>query len=237
MASTHPEQPAVPVENFRSRVARERRAQMHERLINATMDAYLLCEPGRTPVIDDVIRLADVSRGTFYKYFDSVDAVLGEIGRRTADEMLDTFGRIFGADADPATRLAAGPLMALIRALMEPRHGAFISRVDFVEFFGGSDPRRQWVERSIQDAHAMRSLDLHNPDAAVDLIIGATVEGTRRILRTPHISTQYVCEMTTMLLLAFGMPRQAAGDAVSSAWNKLSSAANTLSWWKTDHVN
>src|SRR5438128_9172407 len=132
-------QPAAPAQDFRVRVAGEKRARMRERLIAATLDAYLDLGPGRHPVIDDVIRLAGVSRGSFYKYFDALDDVLAEIGRRMADEMLASFERMFSPDDDPAVRIAGGPLMALARTAMEPRHGAFISRVDFIDYLGGND--------------------------------------------------------------------------------------------------
>ena len=104
--------------DFRVRVAAAKRDRMRARLITATQDAYLAADANRTPVIDDVIRQAGVSRGTFYKYFDSLDEVLAVIGRRAADEMLESFDALFASVPDPAVRVAAGPLMALARAAM-----------------------------------------------------------------------------------------------------------------------
>ena len=76
------------VQDHRVRVAEQKRERMRERLIDATQVAYLACEPGRHPVVDDVIRIAAVSRGSFYKHFTAIDELFAEIGGRMAQEML-----------------------------------------------------------------------------------------------------------------------------------------------------
>lgn len=219
-------------DDFRVRVAGEKRARMRERLITATMDAYLRAEPGRHPVIDDVIRVAEVSRGTFYKYFDALDEVLAEIGRRVADEMLASFSLIFGDCDDAAVRVASGPLMALARSAMEPRHGAFVSRVDFIDYLAGPDPRHHLVEHSLVAGRNAGVLKFDSLPAAVDVIIGLSVEGARRILRTRTLDGAYIREMATMVLLALGMPRRAAEQAVSKAWLRLQQSTQHLPWWQ-----
>lgn len=206
---------------------------MRERLIAATMDAYLFCDTGRQPVIDDVIRVAEVSRGTFYKYFDALDEVLAEIGTRMADEMLTSFSRIFGPGVDAAVRVAAGPLMALARAAMEPRHGAFISRVDFIDYLAGPDPRHHLVERSLIAGREAGVLRFDSMQAAVDVVIGLSVEGARRILRSRSLDEDYIREMATMVMLALGMPRRSAERAVTEAWKHLQQAADHLPWWQS----
>ncbi len=218
--------------DHRSRVASEKRTRMRERLIVATMDAYLEVDPSRHPVIDDVIRIAEVSRGTFYKYFDALDAVLTEIGQRTADEMLGTYEEVYGPVDDAAVRVAAGPVMALARAAMEPRHAAFISRVDFIDFLDSADPRRRQVETSLSEARAQGVLTFDALDAAVDVVIGCSVEGARRVLRHRMLDGAYIRELSTMVMRALGMPREQAVEAVSGAWTRLQQSAARLHWWK-----
>ncbi len=221
-----------PTGDHRSRVASEKRSRMRERLIVATMDAYLAVDPSRHPVIDDVIRIAEVSRGTFYKYFDALDEVLAEIGQRTADEMLGTYEQVYGPLDDAAIRVAAGPVMALARAAMEPRHAAFISRVDFIDFLDSADPRRRQVETSLSEARAQGVLAFEALDAAVDVVIGCSVEGARRVLHHRMLDGAYIRELSTMVMRALGMPREQAADAVSGAWTRLQHCADQLHWWK-----
>lgn len=222
------------VVDFRVRAAAQKRQRMRERLITATIDAYGAAQPGVMPVIDDVIRAAQVSRGTFYKYFDSLDQVLAEIGQRSAAEMLSSFEQLFDGVTDAAVRTAAGPLMAMARAAMEPRHAAFISRMDFIDFMAGQDPRSLIVSRCLEDGRLQGRLKFESLDAAIDLVIGVSVEGARRVLKSGALDAATLHETTTLVLLGLGLGREAAENAVSQAWQHLQTQAQAraLHWWK-----
>jgi AcrR family transcriptional regulator len=224
-------QPAA-TEDFRVRVAAQKRERMRARLIAATKDAYLAGGPKRMPVVDDVIRQASVSRGTFYKYFDSLDEVLAEIGHAVAGEMITTYDRLFAATNDPAVRIAVGPLMAMARAAMEPRHGAVIARVNFVEYLGGEDPGALIVKRSLTEAKNAGALEFDSLDAAIDVVIGATVEGVRRTCRTGVLDGAYIRELTAVLMIGFGLSRKRAQSAVAEAWQHLQRQSAALHWWR-----
>lgn len=218
--------------DFRVRAAALKRDRMRARLIAATMDAYVDAGVGRPPVIDDVIRIAEVSRGTFYKYFDSLDEVLAEIGRQVAGEMLSSFERLFAGVDDGAVRSAAGPLMAMARAAMEPRHGAFIARVDFIEYLGSEDPRSLIVRRCLADGREQGRLKFESLDAAVDLVIGVSVEGARRVLKSRVLDGAYIRESATLVMLGLGLSRRQAAQAVAASWQHLQKNAAELHWWK-----
>lgn len=221
-----------PAADHRHRVASERRARMRERLIEATRAVYSQSTGGRRPMIDDVIRAADVSRGTFYKYFDSLDEVLSEMGRGAANEMLLSFDRLFGPLNDAAVMLATGPLMALARAAMDPPHGAIISHADMVDRISGDDPRRQLVYRSLRFGRDQGVFEFDSIEAAFDLVIGTSVEGARRISRTGELDGGGIRETVVMLLRGLGMERSAARRAVDTAWQLLQDASPHLHWWK-----
>jgi len=227
-----PPEAEEPKANHRHRVARERRTRMRERLIAATMDVYSQSPGGRRPVIDDVIRAADVSRGTFYKYFDTLDEVLVEIGRSAASEMLLSYDRLFSPLDDGAVMLATGPLMALARAAMDPPHGAIISHADMIDRTSGEDPRRQLVYRSLNHGRDQGVFKFDAIEAAFDLVIGTSVEGARRISRTGQLDGAGIRETVVMILLGLGMQRPAARRAVDTAWQLLQGASEHLHWWK-----
>lgn len=221
----------VPTDH-RVRVAEQKRERMRERLIDATMAAYLSCDAGRHPVVEDVIRVAEVSRGSFYKHFDAVDEVFAEIGRRMAQEMLACYGRLAAPLGDGAARVALGPLMALVRSAMEPRHGAFIARVDFIEYLTSDQPRTHLVAQNLQAARSSGALQFQSLDAAVDLLIGSTVEGARRIVRARRVDAAYIRELSAMVLRALGVSPAHADDAVDRAWQRLADEAASLHWWR-----
>jgi AcrR family transcriptional regulator len=234
MAATVREQPpkAPAAEDFRVRAAADKRERMRARLIDATMDAFLDVGPGVQPVIDDVIRAADVSRGSFYKYFNSLDEVLAEIGRNMADEMLTSVDHLFAGVDDAAVRIAAGPLMAMARAAMEPRHAAFIARVDFIEFLASEDPRALIVKQGLSDGRTQGRLKFESLDAAVDLVVGVSLEAARRVLKTRSLDGAYIRETATLVLLGLGLTRKGAERAVADAWQHLQEHSAELHWWK-----
>lgn len=232
LASLDPTEDEQPLADHRRRVARERRARMRERLIAATMDVYRQSAGRRRPVIDDVIRAANVSRGTFYKYFDTLDEVLSEIGHTTASEMLQSFERLFEPLDDGAVMLATGPLMALTRAAMDPAHGTIVSHVDLVDRISGDDPRRQLVFRSLNYGREQGVFQFGSIEAAFDLVIGVSVEGARRLSRTGQFDEAGIRETVVMILLGLGMQLPAARLAVATAWQRLQDASEHLHWWK-----
>ena len=65
----------MPIQDHRQRVAAERRERMRSRLLASAMKLIAEKGPAATS-IDDVISAAEVSRGTFYKYFPSPDALV-----------------------------------------------------------------------------------------------------------------------------------------------------------------
>jgi len=226
----------VPSRDYRVRVAAAKRDRMRARLAVATQEAYLRGEANRTPVIDDVIREARVSRGTFYKYFDSFEEALEAIGRASAQEMLASFERVFASVSDPAVRVAAGPLMALARAAMEPRHGAFISKVDFVDFLDGADPHAAIVKRCLTEARSKGVLWFESLDAAVDVVVGTSLEGMRRMVKGRALNGAYMRETVCLVMIALGLKRRSAQRVVSDAWQHLQKSSASLSWWRADHV-
>ena len=75
-------------EDHRVRVGRQKRERMRAHLLKSV---FSVCsrETLRDPAsIDDVVKDASVSRGTFYKYFDSLDEAISELGLQMADEMV-----------------------------------------------------------------------------------------------------------------------------------------------------
>lgn len=218
--------------DHRVRVAGQKRERMRERLIDATMAACLGCEAGRHPVVEDVIQIAEVSRGSFYKHFDAIDEVFAVIGRRMAHDMLSSYSQLVAALPDDASRVALGPLMALVRAAMEPSHAAFIARVDFVDYLASNEPRAHVVGLSLRHGRECGALHFQSPDAAMDLLIGACLEGTRRILRTRRLDFVAIRELTAMVLRGLGVTPADADRAVALAWQRLQGEAGTLHWWK-----
>ena len=81
-------------------------------------------------VIDDVVKTAAVSRGSFYKHFTSLEEALDAIGRDLADEMTIGLMPVYDVLSDPSHRLAAGFQLFQWRAAFDPVWAHFVSRTD-----------------------------------------------------------------------------------------------------------
>lgn len=235
-ASKHGRPAAPASEDFRIRLAAEKRERMRERLIEATLQAYAGSTPGLRPVIDDVVRVAGVSRGSFYKYFDSIEDILPVLGQRMADEMVDAFQRLFGDVADPALRIAAGPLLSFCRSAMDPTHVACTASVDFVAYFGQGRLHGMTVTDQLLAAREAGVLEFDSLDAAIDLVTGATMEGSRRVQRAPRLNVAHAKALTVAILCGLGMARAAAPRAAEQAWQLLMERCADLSWWRPAQI-
>jgi AcrR family transcriptional regulator len=218
-------------EDFRVRVAREKRERMRQRLLFAALDVFLVGEWLRPPAIDDIIQKAGVSRGTFYKYFDSLEELLAILGQQMAAETLSTYQRIFDPIADAATRVAGGPLLGLTRAAMQPRRVPFTSKVDFGGYLSRDDGMWHVVSNCLAAGKTSGDLSFSSLDAATDFVIGATIEATRRQICLQSFDKDYVFEVTRMIITGLGLDRPRAAQAVQKAWDQLEAHATTLPWW------
>lgn len=219
----------APAADFRVRAAAEKRDRMRARLIAATMDAYLDAGTGRPPVIDDVIRVAEVSRGTFYKYFDSLDLAIAELGLQLADEMTDGILSIYDVLEDPIMRTATGFQMFLLRSMLDPEWGAFIAHIGLLS---GDTLFTRKIREDIQLGVETGDYVVASVELASDLLMGAKIEAIRRMIAGGG-SVAYVQGMAMLVLRAFGVAPVKAEKTVYRAFARLvSEAPGKVAWWR-----
>ena len=85
---------------------------MRARLMDAALTVASQKGPARTS-IDDVIAAADVSRGTFYKYFDSTEKLIAAMAEEVAADLVRLVDPVIEVYPDPVVRLALGTRTAL----------------------------------------------------------------------------------------------------------------------------
>jgi len=106
---------------------------MRDHLLGAVLAVYP-GKPGQGPaVIDDVIRVAKVSRGTFYKYYPSLEEAVAELGAKLAAEMVAAIGALYDSLEDPIERSATAFQLYLSRAIIEPKWGVFVAHLNHLK--------------------------------------------------------------------------------------------------------
>jgi AcrR family transcriptional regulator len=215
-------------ENHRVRVGRERRERMRAHLLQAVLVA---CsgETSRDPaVIDDVTREAKVSRGTFYKYFTSLDQAIAEMGLNLAVEMTAGILSVYDVLEDPVLRTATGFQMFLLRSIVDQRWGAFIAHIGLLS---GNNLLVSKIKADITLGVKTGDYAVQSIDVATDLLMGAKIEAIRRIIAGER-SLPYIHSMAGMVLRSFGVSPSKADRSVIDAYKRLArEAPSKVSWW------
>jgi AcrR family transcriptional regulator len=212
------------------RVARERRAKMRAHLLQSV---YQVCsgEKDREPaVIDDVVRHADVSRGTFYTYFDSMEVAIAELGLELADEMTSGLLAIYDVLEDPVMRTSTGFQLFLLRSVIDRQWAAFIARIGLLS--GDNHLFTSKIKADIKLGVDTGDYVVASVEFATDLLMGAKIGAIRRILAGESTS-HHIQTMASMVLRSFGVSPSKADKSVQKAYDRIHALApSKLSWWR-----
>lgn len=218
----------APAEDHRVRVGRQRREKMRAHLL-ASVIAVCSGEHREPAQIDDVITHAKVSRGTFYKYFDSMDQAIAELALQLAEEMTDGILWIYDVLDEPVMRTATGFQMFLLRAMMEPEWGAFIAHIGLLS---GDNLLTRKIRNDIQLGIETGDYAVSSIELASDLLMGAKIEAIRRLI-TGGGTADYVRGMATLVLRSFGVSPAKAEKTVQRAFDRLFlEAPGKITWWR-----
>lgn len=218
-------------EDHRVRVARERRERTRRLLLQSVLHVCSTLSPNDVASIDDVIRHADVARGTFYKYFASMEEAIGELALYLADENTASILPVYDCLEQPAMRTATGFQLFLIRALLQPRWAGFIARLGLLR---GNSLFISKVHSDIELGMSTGAYRLSSMQMAGDFLMGAKTEAMLRIIESGG-SLDYVCGTAELVLRAFGVPLEEAGQTAREALDRLcAEAPGAVTWWSPD---
>ena len=104
------------VHDHRIEAAQRKREKMRNRILEATTNVFTHTTDD-APVIEDVVREAQISRGTFYKYFDSLDEALVAAGVEANNRMIADISSVYAFLSEPWQRSSVGFRIFMVRAL------------------------------------------------------------------------------------------------------------------------
>ena len=204
---------------------------MRERLLSAASSIFLSERGANSAIAEDVMRAAGVSRGTFYKYFNSVEEAADAVGQRLADEAVREFIEAHsGPDRTPVERTALGAQMLMSRAVLQPAWGGFVSRSGHLS---QDSAYAAAVRRTTLDGRTTGDFKFNSTKAAVDFQIGAVMEGMRRLVAGQPHPRAYLCEVAAMTLKGLGADHNLSEMASTNASRDLSLLGpGRLPWWR-----
>jgi len=221
--------PASGPEDHRVRVARQKREKMRRRLLAATLQACAEKDTLAPVVVDEIMRVANVSRGTFYNYFTSVEEAVGAVGRQQADEFSASVIQLRGGIASPVRHVAVANHLFLVRAALDPVWGSYFLRWNYLLIPSkGGDIMVSALSLG-REAGDFRFEHLSN---AVDFVMGAVLGATRRIVRGEHVSLANICEAQRMILQGLGVSARRADETLRYTVAYVREHGPQLGWWR-----
>lgn len=212
-------------ENHRTRVGAERRERMRLRLLESALVVFSEKGP-EASVIDDIIKLAGVSRGSFYNYFKTNEELLDAVAVAISNDIIRIIDPLVRAHADPVTRISLGLRLLLLAVQKSTALAAFFGRLRWP---GIDSPLEGILNMSRDIRLGMESGDLSagSLQAASDVFLG-TLFCAANTLTQADVPASYSEDITKAVLQALGVRAAKAGKAVRMPLPELSFAGTEI---------
>ncbi|PVE21696.1 TetR/AcrR family transcriptional regulator [Microvirga sp. KLBC 81] len=163
----------------RAEIGREKRARTRAQLVAAANSLYAR-QAVETVTVDDVVREAEVAKGTFYVHFTGLDALNAAVAEelvRSLDELLQPVRLSLD---DPALRIAFGCSSFIDKALDDARWGALTSKFLLATPQWGEVVRRRLLEDLQQLSKALPRGEA-SAELNLEIVIGIILQLTRAL--------------------------------------------------------
>ncbi|MFZ6844667.1 TetR/AcrR family transcriptional regulator [Undibacterium sp. RuTC16W] len=193
-------------ENHRTRVGAERREKARARLLESALLVFANKGP-ESAVIDEVIALAGMSRGSFYNYFRTNKELLEAVAEEISNELLDVIDPVVLQYEDPVVRITYGCRLLLHAVRDYPLLGNFLSRLHWPTL-GKSLHGITFISRDIEMCVAQDKF-LCTKRVAFDLMVGATFGAVNSLVQD-NSTPDYPEAMLLALLRGLGVEKRVA---------------------------
>jgi TetR/AcrR family transcriptional regulator, ethionamide resistance regulator len=166
--------------------------------------------------IDDVVAGAEVSRGSFYKYFPSTDALVREVATQIANELIRMAEPVVIDFDDPAERVASGIRLVSRTAIDHPVVAAFIVRLGWPDV-RGPGILLDFLRRDLSVGIRQRRFARMPITLALNVVCGAVL-GAAHCMLAPDCERDFAEQSAAAALRALGVD---AGEAKQIATRRL----------------
>ncbi len=204
--------------DHRSAIADKKRSETRARILSAAL-ALCVGQRGHLPTVEDVVARAKVSRGTFYKYFDSIEAALSALGHdltRLSSLEGERFRGVF-TDKWKSTSVALRTLMT--RALLDPTWAELALRT---RGWVGDGFFEKLVMQDLAEGRASGEYHVRDDQVAFDFLCGLIESCAASLHRGVPDPEHYIDSVIHTWLQALGMEARHCDEAVGMSKRFLS---------------
>ena len=184
---------------------------MRSRLLSSALQLIAAQGPAATS-IDDVIATAEVSRGTFYKYFPSPQALVQELAFEVAKDLVYLADPMVRERDDPAERVACGIRLVARLALHHPAAAGFLAQLGWPDT-QGPNVLLDFVRRDIEDGMQRGRFRAMPMPLALNMVSGGVIGAIHCMLR-PSCEPDFAEMTAAAILRALGIAGESA-DALA----------------------
>lgn len=185
---------------------------MEARLLSAAL-LMLASKPVNDIAVNDLIDHEQVSRGTFYKYFDSLSQVFSQLSAKLEDELAPFADDFIHRIPDGSVRVATGTRLILHFGSRMPIFGKVMLQSGWPKERSAGVFLKN-LDRDIRLAMTQSAFNEMPMSVAFNLIIGPMLGGLHTLL-IEDCATDYPEQITQRILLSLGMTRESALHAVA----------------------
>ena len=186
----------------RAAAAENRKAQTRERLLNAAI--VIIGEKGPdASSVEDFVAAADVSRGTFYNYFPTMEDLLRAVRRKLTDALMAVLDAHLPSSIPASSRLATRLHSHFALVSHDPAWGWVVMRLDATRL-GRTPAMEESFDRMYREGVAAGEFRPADPLAVRSQTFGTSRMVQRDILlglATPEHKERVVA----LLLVTFGL--------------------------------
>ena len=184
---------------------------MRSRLLSSALQLIAEQGPAATS-IDDVIAAAEVSRGTFYKYFPSPEALVQELALEVAKDLVYLADPVVQEREDPAERVACGIRLVARLALHHPAAAGFLVQLGWPDTRGGN-VLLDFVRRDVAEGIKRGRFREMPMPLAFNMVSGAVIGAIHCMLK-PSCEPDFAEMTAAATLRALGVASKTA-DAIA----------------------
>lgn len=192
-----------------------RGVRTRERLIQAGRELFAE-RPVDAVTIDDIVRAADVAKGSFYNHFADREALVVAVVSEIRDGVERAVDAANDGETDAARRLVGGLCVYLRYAVDEPLRARVLARVS-----GGvvdpADPQNRGLAADLELGLASGRFAIATLESALLFVMGVTQAALARTCRDPDAAAAVARaqQVGALVLRGMGVPF-AEADAIAA---------------------
>jgi AcrR family transcriptional regulator len=217
--------------DHRVAVARQRREVMRGRIEAATMKVCS-ANPAAVPTIDEIIVAAEISRGAFYRYFNSSAEAIESVGIKLINELADAIIGLYDTLTDPLQRACVGTFLVMERAAHDPEWASFILRADLTI---QKSRITDFIEHDLRMGNEAGYFTIGNVPWAAEFTMGMNLTAIRgTLVRIEAEKDLYRHEAVRFVLCALGVKSDDVARVMAWGDDYLSKSRKGARWWQVD---